>query len=60
MTTDKTSTGDLLWLIMVAGLVLGAIVTIAGLSLGEGAVTVVGVILLAFGGAAMFVRLSKR
>ncbi|TQL46658.1 hypothetical protein FB562_2182 [Homoserinimonas aerilata] len=50
---------DLLWLIMVAGLVIGGLMTIGGLLVDIGALTIVGVIFLAFGGGAMFTRLSR-
>lgn len=60
MDTDKTSTGDLLWLIMMVGLVIGAILTFFGLMLEEMPVTVVGVIFLAFGAGALFTRLNRR
>ena len=60
MDTDKTSTGDLLWLIMVGGLVLGSILTLFGLVASMISVTVVGIIFLAFGGGALFTRLNRR
>jgi hypothetical protein len=53
--------GALLWLIAVAGLVLGGIVTIAGLVMLENGpqILIAGVIVLAFGAAAFFVKQAR-
>lgn len=53
---------DGLWLVAVVGLVLGGIVTIAGLGmLADGPVIlIVGLIFLAFGGGALFTYLSRK
>lgn len=60
MNSDKNSTGDLLWLIMVGGLALGGLLTAIGLMGSEIAITIVGLILLAFGGGALFTRLNRK
>ncbi|MCU1441151.1 MAG: hypothetical protein JWP85_2148 [Rhodoglobus sp.] len=57
-----TTKSDGLWLLTVAGLVIGGVVTIAGMFLldsGGPAVLIVGVILLAFGGGSLF-TLARR
>lgn len=53
---------DLLWLVMTAGLVLGAVLTIAGLatmSLNGPVLLIVGLVVLAFGAGAFFTRQAR-
>jgi len=60
MNGNKTAADDLLFVIMAGGLALGGLLTVIGLILGISASTVIGIILLAFGGGALFVRLSRK
>jgi len=57
---DKTGTGDLLSTIMSGGLILGGLLTVIGLILGIIPATVLGIILLAFGDAALFTKLNRK